>query len=261
MDGGTQTASTGMWLKRSAGSPTPWARLFCFPHAGGGASSFNGWRRWFPAGIELAAIQLPGREDRQAEAPVTNLGALTAALLSQVAPLTGLPFLFYGHSLGAIVAFDLARAMRRHGLPMPCALFASGRRAPQLPLSHPAHGLGGDDEFADYLRLMGAMPQAILDRPHWRDRLFPTIRADLNMSDLYDYRDESPLDCPIHFFAGCDDPLVSATEWQAWAAQTAAGFRLRELPGGHFFASAEQSVIAGEALSRLAAAGAGVAAP
>ena len=261
MDGGTQTASTGGWLKRSAGSPTPWGRLFCFPHAGGGASSFNGWRRWFPAGIELAAIQLPGREDRQAEAPVTDLGALTAALLPHVAPLTGLPFLFYGHSLGAIVAFELLREMRRQGLAMPCALFASGRRAPQLPLSHPAHGLGGDDEFADYLRLMGATPQAILDRPHWRERLFPTIRADLNMSDLYEYRDEPPLDCPVHFFAGRDDPLVSEAEWRGWAAQTTAGFRLSELPGGHFLASTEQSVIAGEALSRLAAVGAGVTAP
>lgn len=254
MDGGAQIAPGGAWLKRSAGSPTPWARLFCFPHAGGGASSFNGWRRWFPAGIESAAIQLPGREDRQAEAPVTDIGALTAALLPHVAPLNGLPFLFYGHSLGAIVAFELLREMRRQCLAMPCALFASGRRAPQLPLSHPAHGLGGDDEFADYLRLMGVTPQAILDRPHWRDRLFPTIRADLNMSDLYDYGDEPPLGCPVHFFAGRGDPLVSESEWRGWAAQTTAGFCMTELPGGHFFASTEQSAIAGEALSRLASA-------
>ena len=251
MDGGTHIAPSGAWVKRSAGSATPRARLFCFPHAGGGASSFNGWRKLLPAGIELAAIQLPGREDRQAEAPVTEIDDLIAALLPHIEPLTGLPYLFYGHSLGAIVAFDLAREMRRRRLPMPCALIVSGRRAPQLPLSHKAHGLGPDEEFADYLRLMGATPTAILDRPHWRDRLFPTIRADLNISDLYEYADEPPLDCPIHFFAGRDDPLVSGAEWRAWAAQTAAGFALADLPGGHFFAMNEQAVIAGEAVLRL----------
>ena len=261
MDGGTQIAPTSAWVKRGVSTATPRARLFCFPHAGGGASSFNGWRKLLPAGIELAAIQLPGREDRQAEAPVTDICDLIAALLPHMEPLTGLPFLFYGHSLGAIVAFDLAREMRRRGLPMPRALMVSGRRAPQLPLSHKAHGLGPDEEFADYLRLMGATPQAVLDRPHWRDRLFPTIRADLNISDLYEYTHEPPLDCPIHCFPGRDDPLVSGAEWQGWAVQTTAGFRLTELPGGHFFAAAEQTVIAGAAVSRLAKAGAGVAAP
>jgi medium-chain acyl-[acyl-carrier-protein] hydrolase len=261
MDGGLQTAPRGAWVKRSASAATPWARLFCFPHAGGGASSFNGWRKLLPAGIELAAIQLPGREDRQAETPVTDIGDLIAALLPHMEPLTGLPFLLYGHSLGAIVAFDLLREMRRHRLPMPCALLVSGRRAPQLPLSHKAHGLGPDEELADYLRLMGATPGEILDRPHWRDRLFPTIRADLNISDLYEYAGEPPFDCPIHCFAGRDDPLVSHEECRAWAAQTAAGFALTELSGGHFFAASEQAVIDGEAVSRLAVAGAGVAAP
>lgn len=261
MDGGTPFAPGGAWIKRRPGSVTPWARLFCFPHAGGGASSFNGWRKLLPAGVELAAIQLPGREDREAELPVTDIGELIAALAPHVEPLTGLPFLFYGHSLGAIVAFDLIREMRRRLLPMPCALLVSGRRAPQLPLSHEAHGLGTDGEFADYLRQMGATPQAILDRPHWRDRLFPTIRADLNISDLYEYAGDATLDCPIHCFPGRDDPLVLADEWQAWAVQTTAGFALTELHGGHFFPAAEQAVIAGEAALRLAKAGARIAAP
>ena len=254
MDGGTQIAPSGAWVKRSAGSPAPWARLFCFPHAGGGASSFNGWRKLLPAGIELAAIQLPGREDREAEPAVTDIGGLIAALLPHIEPLTGLPFLFYGHSLGAIVAFDLMREMRRHGFPSPLALMVSGRRAPQLPLSHEAYGLAPDGAFADYLRLMGATPEAVLQRTHWRDQLFPTIRADLNMSDLYEYAQEPPLDCPIHCFPGLDDPLVSAAEWHGWAAQTGAGFALTELAGGHFFRAAEQAVIAGEAVARLAAA-------
>lgn len=254
MDGGPQVVAGGAWVRRSAGSTTPWARLFCFPHAGGGASAFNGWRKLLPAGVELAAVQLPGREDRQNEAPCQRIDALMPALLSHIAPLTGLPFLFYGHSLGAIVAFDLIREMRRYGLAMPCALLVSGRRAPQLPLSHEAYGLATDRLFEDYLRLMGATPEAILQRPHWRDRLFPTIRADLNMSDLYEYREEPPLGCPIHCFPGRDDPLVSATEWRGWAAQTGTGFAHTELPGGHFFAAAEQAAIAREAVARLGAA-------
>ena len=249
-----QIAPGGAWVKRSAGSATPWARLFCFPHAGGGASSFNGWRKLLPAGVELAAIQLPGCEIREGEAPCRRLDALIPALLSHVASLTDLPFLFYGHSLGAIIAFDLLREMRRRQIPLGCALIVSGRRAPQLPLSHEAYGLAPEGTFANYLRLMGATPEAVLQRPHWRDRLFPTIRADLNMSDLYEYAQESPLDCPIHCFPGRDDPLVSAAEWHGWEAQTAAGFALTELPGGHFFRAAEQAVIAGEAVARLAAA-------
>jgi medium-chain acyl-[acyl-carrier-protein] hydrolase len=252
MDGGLQVAPRGAWVKRRAGSVTPWARLFCFPHAGGGASSFNGWRKLLPAGVELAAIQLPGREDREAELPVTDIGDLITALLPHIEPLTGLPFLFYGHSLGAIVAFDLLREMRRHGFPPPLALMVSGRRAPQSSLSHEAYGLAPDGEFADYLRLMGATPEPVLQRTHWRERLFPTIRADLNMSDLYEYAQEPPLDCPIHCFPGLDDPLVSAAEWHGWAAQTAAGFTLTELPGGHFFGAAEQAAIAGEAVLQLA---------
>lgn len=254
MDGGMLIAPGGPWLKRGAGPGTPWARLFCFPHAGGGASTFNGWRKLLPPGIELAAIQLPGREDRQAEPLITDIGDLIAALLPHVEALTGLPFLFYGHSLGAIIAFDLLRDMRRRGLPAPSALLISGRRAPQLPLSHEAYGLAPDGAFADYLRLMGATPEAILQRPHWRDLLFPTIRADLNMSDLYEYTQEPPLDCPIGCFPGRDDPLVSAVEWHGWAVQTGADFALAELPGGHFFRAAEQAVIACDAVARLAAA-------
>ncbi len=261
MTGIPSQPAPGGWIRRSCGTATPWARLFCFPHAGGGGSAFNGWRRALPSGIELAAIQLPGRENRIQQPPITRIDALVSALTREVAPLTGLPFLFYGHSLGAIVAFDLARAMRRRGLAQPRALVVSGRRAPQLPLSHAAHGLAPDAEFATYLRSMGATPEAVIARPHWRERLFPVIRADLNMSDLYEYCDEPPLDCPIDCFAGRDDPLVADAERRGWAAQTCAGFTLTELPGGHFFGAGEQARIAAFAAARLAECGARVAVP
>ena len=101
---------------------------------------------------------------------------------------------------------------------------------------------------------MGATPEEILDRPHWRNRLFPTIRADLNMSDLYGYTQEPPLGCPIHCFPGLDDPLVSAAEWHGWAPQSGAGFAFTELAGGHFFRAAEQAVIARKAVACLDAA-------
>ena len=199
------------WIRRTAARDAPGVRLVCFPHAGGGASSFNGWRRLLPPQIELLRVQLPGREDNVTRMPFSHMNELIPELLPHLDPFLDRPIAFYGHSLGAIVAFEVTRELRRRRLPLPLCLFVSGRRAPQLPLSHPAHCLLPDEDFLAYLRVVGRTPEAILDKAHWRAKLFPTIRADLKISDLYTYRFEPPLRCPIFFFAGAEDTLVNAT--------------------------------------------------
>jgi medium-chain acyl-[acyl-carrier-protein] hydrolase len=225
------------WLRYQPLAPASHARLLCFPHAGGGASSFSGWSRKLPAEIELIRLQLPGREDNVAEPPFTEIGGLAAALAPQLAPLLSqdVPLAFYGHSMGAILAFELTRELRRRGEPLPFHLFVSGRRAPQLPLSHARLYALDDPMLIEYLRRMGGVDARALDRPAWLRRYFPTMRADLEVSDLYRYRPEPPLPVPISAFNGSDDPTVPRHEWLAWREQTSHGFAGQALSGRHFF--------------------------
>lgn len=240
------------WIRRSAASDAPSVRLICFPHAGGGASSFNGWRRLLPPQIDLLRVQLPGREDNVTRVPFSRINELIPELLPHLDPFLDRPFAFYGHSLGAIVAFEVTRELRRRRWPLPLCLFVSGRRAPQLPLSHPAYCLLPDEDFLAYLRVTGGTPEAILNKAHWRAKLFPTIRADLKISDLYIYRSEPPLRCRIFYFAGAEDRLVKSSEWRAWAAQTLAEFKMRVLQSGHFFRPDDLPVITGDIVDFLA---------
>jgi surfactin synthase thioesterase subunit len=230
-------------------------RLVCFHHGGGGASSFNGWHRMLPLSIEMVRVQLPGREDRLKEPLVNSVDDLLDELVPQLAALFDRPVAFYGHSLGAIVAFEAIRGLRRNGHSLPNALFVSGRRAPHLPLSHPAFCLAPEQELVKYLASMGGMPEALLKKPHWRNQLLPIIREDLKISDLYTYRQELPLHCPITFFAGATDPWVKSLEQQGWEAHTTAEFRTVMLAGGHFFSRDEQATIAAVIAQSLQRAG------
>jgi medium-chain acyl-[acyl-carrier-protein] hydrolase len=210
-------------------------RLVCCAHAGGGATAFNGWARRLPPGFAVIKVQLPGREDNWECAPIRSIHALVARLASQAIPLLDRPLALYGHSMGAIVMFELAREFRRRGHPLPACLFVSGRRAPQLPLSHPALFSLSDEDLIARMRSMGAANPELFDKPRWRDHFFPAIRADLQISDLYEYYREPPLECPIYAFGGHDDSTVKHWEWQAWREQTSAGFAGQALSGRHFF--------------------------
>lgn len=226
-------------------------KLICFHHGGGGASSFSSWRRLLPPAIELLRVQLPGREDRADEMAHGDIESLIPALTCQLAPLFDRPVAFYGHSLGAIIAFEALRRLRRQSLTLPVALFVSGRRAPHLPLSHPAYSLASDEGLVEYLATMGGMSARLLTKPHWRSRLFPLVRQDLRISDLYVYRHEAPLPCPIVYFAGAADRWVKPHEWQGWQLHGASEFRTRVLAGGHFFTGDEHAVIVADVVACL----------
>ncbi|MBZ4410790.1 alpha/beta fold hydrolase [Myxococcus sp. XM-1-1-1] len=232
------------WLRHAEGTAPPSARLLCLGHAGGGASSFNGWRAVLPDWLELVKVQLPGREDRRDTPPCERVEEVLPPLFAQVRALLDLPLVIYGHSMGALIAFELASELRRQQEPLPLALFISGRRAPHKPL-RPAHELHTlpEMELVDRLHALGGIPPGLLGTAKRREYYLPTIRADLALSDEYAYRREPPLPFPLHTFIGEHDNLVVREDWEAWSELAGGTFTRRVLPGGHFFGKEGQAVL------------------
>ena len=214
-------------------------RLFCFPHAGGGASAFARWRApW------ICPVRLPGRETRSAEAPFERMAALADALATAIEPYTGGPFAFFGHSMGAAAAFELARELRRRGLAMPSMLIASGARAPQFRRGHVPPPPPSDEEFVEELRRLGGMPAALLDDAAALRAILPALRADGALYRHYVYEDGPPLDVPMRAYGGAADPRINRAHLEAWSEQTSASFAVRLFPGGHFYLHDSAAVIA-----------------
>jgi medium-chain acyl-[acyl-carrier-protein] hydrolase len=215
-------------------------RLFCLPFAGGGSAIFHAWRAHLSADIELAKIQLPGRETRLREKAYTRMAALIEALTQALLPWLDRPFAFFGHSMGALIAFELSRALRRqHGM-SPCHIFVSGFRAPQLPPPEEVTGLP-DAHFIERMRQYGGIPELVFQDPELLEIFLPILRADFELLDTYAYQPEEPLDCPLTAFGGDHDPKVSADKILAWQTQTAGEFTSHILPGGHFFINESQA--------------------
>jgi medium-chain acyl-[acyl-carrier-protein] hydrolase len=212
-------------------------RLFPLPYAGGDATIYGPWLKELPPDIELCLVQLPGRGRRLSEPMYTELEPLVGALADALAPALDLPFALFGHSLGAVVCFELARELRRRGGPLPSHLLVSGRPAPQLPGRYePLHDLP-DGEFLQRLhdRYGYAAPARDEQIDELVELMLPTIRSDVRISDRYACRAEAPLDCPITAFGGLEDPTVLRDELAGWQAQTRGRFEIRMLPGGHFY--------------------------
>jgi len=227
-------------------------RLFCFPHAGAGASSFRDWPRHLPTHVSVCPVQLPGREARFREAPFTHVEPLVTELLDALNPYLDQPFALYGHSVGALVAFEFARALRRAGLPQPAHLFVSGRPAPQSVTSRPLlHDLG-HPELVKALYAIGGTPAAVLRNPDLRALLLPMIQADFAVNETYVYHEEHALGVPTTVYQGTDDMRVSAEEARAWEAQSSGAFRVKYLAGGHFFVATNLLALARDMSGQLA---------
>jgi len=227
-----QRASAAAWfpgIDRIAG-----ARLFCFPHAGGGTASPLS-RDPDRAGEFCVPIRLPGREARLAEAPFERMEALIAALAGAIERYLDRPFAFFGHSMGAAVAFELARELRRRALPQPCMLIASGARAPRFRLHHVPPPDPADEELLDDLRRLSGTPAAFMEDSAALNALLPALRADTRLYRHYVYRPEPPLDCPMRAYGGFEDANITREHLEAWAAETTASFAVRRFPGGHFY--------------------------
>jgi medium-chain acyl-[acyl-carrier-protein] hydrolase len=210
-------------------------RLFCFPHAGGGASAYWSWIGALGPRVEVAPVQLPGRETRRRAAPFPDWNALVNDLIHGLAPFLEPPFAFFGHSFGAFVAFEVARGLARRGAPMTDCLLVSAARAPHLPDPDPSIQRLPDADFIERLRRLNGIPDQVLGNKELLDIFLPTIRSDLALLDAYRYREEPPLACQIVAFGGSDDKKVGAEDLEGWARQTSRRFAIRRFPGGHFF--------------------------
>jgi medium-chain acyl-[acyl-carrier-protein] hydrolase len=180
-------------------------------------------------------VQLPGREQRQHELPFTRMDDLIEALASVLDPYLDRPFGFFGHGAGALVAFYLARRLRRLGAPLPDRLWVSACRAPQLPRRAAPLSLLPAEAFVAEVRRRGLVPPGMLEKPEQLALVLPALAADMAAGDLARYEPEAPLASPIDVLGGMRDTTVAWWELQAWRAQTAGRFRLRLLPGGHWY--------------------------
>lgn len=209
--------------------------LFCFPYAGGGAAVYRDWAAHLPPDIQLCPIELPGRGRRFGTSPFRSLSTLVANLGLVLHPYLNQPFAIFGHSMGALIGFELTRWLRRHQAPLPKYLFVSGRSAPQVPNPIPAIHRRSDQDFIAGLRAYNGTPESILNYPELMEILLPTLRADFELFETYQYHHETPLVCPIYSFAGQADPLTPPPTVQAWQTQTTAYFKEFWFPGAHFF--------------------------
>lgn len=212
-------------------------RLLLFPFAGGGAAAFRGFDELLPGTVDVCPVQLPGRQARMRDTPIDDMRAMIEAMTPALVPaVRRTPYAIYGHSMGAWLAFELVRALRRLRRPLPVALFVGARRAPHRPAtSPPMSDLPRDAFIAEVQRRYNAIPEALLAQPRVLDLFLPSLRADFRLLDTYRYVDEAPLDVPITVFYGQDDPLVKPAGLRAWQEHTTRPLQLRPLPAGHFF--------------------------
>ena len=230
------------WFPNVATSAAP--RLFCFPHAGGGAGqplALSGWT--------AVPVRLPGRESRLAEAPFERMGSLVAALAGQIDGYLDQPFAFFGHSMGAVVAFELARELRRRSRPLPRVLIASGARAPQFRRHHVPPPALSREAFVEELRRLEGIPAEVLGDAALMRALLPALETDAALFRNYIYTEASPLPIPVRAYGGRDDPNVRREHLDGWREQTTASFAVRVFPGGHFYPTTARELFL-EALER-----------
>jgi surfactin synthase thioesterase subunit/glycosyltransferase involved in cell wall biosynthesis len=214
---------------------TEHVRLLCFPHAGGGASSFRPWKAKLEDVCEVACVQYPGHESRRSERLAGSLAELVATLTAELKPALAGSFVLFGHSMGAAVAFELARFLRSKGQAGPLALIVSGTRAPQYRLNHQAGPDPSPEEFLAQLQRLGGLPMEVESNRRLMDSILPALAADAALYRRYSYLPEPPLAIPILALGGISDPQVSAEHLNAWRQQTTERFEMQQFEGGHFY--------------------------
>ena len=228
------TNSLSLWLVPLSQQTMNGPRLVTFAHAGAGAFTFRPWSAFLPSHWSLLGVQLPGRETRGDEPFANDLvscGQAVAQALSQLPPQTTL---FYGHSMGAMVAFEAYRALRQMGGPLPVHFVAGARRAPHIPEPAPCH-LVDDEALMEVVFRLGAAQSRLLSDPRLRAYFLPVIRADFALFEGYVYQDGPALHCPITVFAGSNDQEAATWELLAWQRHTRTDLNFHSYEAGHFF--------------------------
>lgn len=223
------------WLRCVRPNPHATIRLLCLPHAGGAASAYAMWPRAMPRHIEVWAAQLPGRENRLSESTQVDWASLICKLAEAVGSIADGPLLCFGHSMGALMAFELARYLRHHTAFAFQGLLLSGHRAAHLaPNSVPIHHLP-DDAFIQKVAEFEGLPMTLVNSADFREIWLPSLRADFTLCERYRYVIDAPLNCPIVALGGVQDGHVRPSDLRAWAMHTHSAFRMHMLPGGHFY--------------------------
>ena len=204
------------------------------------------FRRWvdkMASSVEVCPVQLPGRGNRIREAPFRQMAPLVESLAEGLSPYLEGRFAFFGHSLGAIVSFELAMKLQREGGQLPIHLFVSGRRAPHIPRQHPITYNLPDEEFVEELRRLNGTPKEVLEHAELMHLMLPVLKADFEISETYNHTDEPLRGCPITAFGGKQDEEVPEDFLQAWQQHTTGPFKHRMLPGDHFFLHASEQLL------------------
>lgn len=221
-------------------NPDASLRLFCFPYAGGNSLIFRPWLTSLPTTVEVCPIELPGRGIQMRLTPFSHLEPLIETLASALKPYLDKPFAFFGHSLGGLVSFEVARKLRREHNLSPVHLFVSASCAPQIPSPKPPIHALPDTEFIEELHRLNGTPNSVLQNTELMQLLIPILRADFAVLETYVYAHQAPLECPITAFGGLQDNEVSVQELEAWRSQTIASYKLQMFNGDHFFIQSEQ---------------------
>lgn len=223
------------WLLSVGAKPNARMRLFCFPYGGGTAHIYHSWPNQLPAWVDVCAVQPPGRANRLQESPFTIMDDLISAATESLKTCLGIPFAFFGHSIGALASFELARRFRQDYGIEPSLLIVSGCRAPQIPYSGPLfYGLP-DAQFLAEIERVGGTPKELLEHAELMQLMMPLLRADFALDQTYAYAEAPQLSCPIVVFGGLEDEIVSRESLEGWRRQTANTFSAFSFPGGHFF--------------------------
>jgi medium-chain acyl-[acyl-carrier-protein] hydrolase len=238
------------WFWRHGSHREGECRLFCMPCAGHGASMYYTWPDHLPGRVEVWALQPPGRENRLHEPAFTDVRALVReAAVAIERLLDDRPYALLGHSMGALIGFELARELRRRGRPLPRRLFVSGRPAPQAAPTGPIrHTLPN----AAFVRSVQQLNAAMTNDREYLDAIrfmLPTLKADFTLCERYGYVEDRPLPCDLSVWGGDKDPETTVTQLTEWCEQTTATFSLQMFPGDHFFIKTARQ----EVLHRLAA--------
>ncbi len=226
------------WFTVPRPRPDARARVFCLPYAGGGTWIFQAWLDQMPHEVELALVQLPGRERRLGDAPVGSAVELAAHL--DAAATLDRPFAFFGHSMGAVVAYEWARRRMESGAEAPRRVFVSASPAPHFGPERPPMHTEDDATFLRRLRALGGTPEEVLQHEELLGIMLPTLRADFQVIETYECDGSQRLACPVVSFLDPNDPVVSVEAATAWRQLTSASFDRHDVSGGHFYVTQAQ---------------------
>ncbi|WP_433240257.1 thioesterase II family protein [Streptosporangium sp. CA-135522] len=242
------------WLRSFHPRPRATTRLICFAHAGGSATAYRDWSAPLPESAELYGVQLPGRADRFGEPMPESLAALVVAITEAMLPLLDRRFALFGHSMGAVVAYEVTRMLEARGIG-PVRLFVSGTVPPHEAGERRKVSQYDDDRLLAELTRLGGTELEIFSHHAMRELIFPYVRGDFRLLENHRHRPGPPLRTPVSAFVGDADPVVTPAQAKSWETLTASDFSLTIFPGDHFYLQPQRERVVAEIVRRLSALG------